>query len=63
MTKNKLEQHLNWLENQKRNDELDLEREKQQLIQQIKKLKKEELLPEKPKKLTIWQRIKKVLMG
>jgi hypothetical protein len=40
-----------------------VETEKNKLIQQIKQLKKEELLPEKPKKLTIWQRIKKVLMG
>ena len=63
MTKNKLEQQLDWLENQKQNDRLELEREKQQLINQIKKIKKEDLLPKKPKKLTIWQRIMKVLIG
>jgi len=39
-----------------------LNMEKNQLINQIKKIKKEEILPPKPKKLTLWQRIKKVLM-
>jgi hypothetical protein len=53
---------LNWLEREINKDKLDLEREKQQLIQQIKKTKKEDLIPKK-EKLTLWQRIKKVLMG
>lgn len=60
--KNKSQQ-LEWLEKEIRKDEMFVETEKNKLIQQIKKLKKEELLPEKPKKLTLWQRIKKVLMG
>jgi hypothetical protein len=60
--KNKSQQ-LDWLEKEIRKDEMFVETEKNKLIQQIKQLKKEELLPEKPKKLTIWQRIKKVLMG
>jgi hypothetical protein len=50
------------LEREINKDKLDLEREKQQLIQQIKKTKKEDLIPKK-EKLTLWQRIKKVLMG
>lgn len=60
--KNKSQQ-LEWLEKEIRKDEMFVETEKNKLIQQIKKLKKEELLPEKPNKLTLWQRIKKVLMG
>ena len=60
--KNKSQQ-LDWLEKEIRKDEMFVETEKNKLIQQIKQLKKEELLPEKPKKLTLWQRIKKVLMG
>ncbi len=61
--KNKsLQQQLDWLEREKQKDELMLNVEKNQLISQIKKIKKEEVLPPKPKKLTLWQRIKKVLM-
>jgi|LakMenE18May11ns_1017448.scaffolds.fasta_scaffold9911336_5 hypothetical protein len=61
--KNKsLQQQLDWLEREKQKDELMLNIEKNQLISQIKKIKKEEVLPPKPKKLTLWQRIKKVLM-
>ncbi len=60
--KNKSQQ-LDWLEKEIQKDEIFVKTEKNKLIQQIKQLKKEELLPEKPKKLTIWQRIKKVLMG
>lgn len=60
--KNKSEQ-LDWLEKEILKDKKELDFEKNKFIQQIKKLKKEELLPQKPKKLTLWQRIKKVLMG
>ena len=48
-------------ERNKFNRELDLEKDR--LINQLTKLKKDEILPEKPKKLTLWQKIKKVLMG
>ena len=62
--KNKsLQQQLDWLEKEKEKDKLMLNMEKNQLINQIKKIKKEEILPPKPKKLTLWQRIKKVLMS
>ena len=60
--KNKLKQ-IDWLEREMGKDEIELEREKNKLIEQIKRLKKEDIMPPKPKKLTIWQRIKKVLMG
>lgn len=55
--------HLLWLESEKQKDENELNQEKQNLIRQLKSLKKEDILPEKPKKLTLWQRIKRVLMG
>jgi hypothetical protein len=42
---------------------IDLETEKEKLINEITKLKKEDILPKPPKKLTLWQRLKKVLMG
>lgn len=60
--KNKSKQ-IDWLEREMGKDEIELEREKNKLIEQIKRLKKEDIMPPKPKKLTIWQRIKKVLMG
>jgi len=44
-------------------DKIELDKEKQNLIDNIKKFKKDEIIPEKPKKLTLWQKIKKVLMG
>ena len=52
-----------WLEKEIIKDEIQTNREKLELIKEIKKYKKEDILPQKPKKLTIWQRIKKVLMG
>lgn len=52
-----------WLEKEILKDETQTNLEKLELIKEIKKYKKEDILPQKPKKLTIWQRIKKVLMG
>jgi hypothetical protein len=47
------------LNNEIEKDNKDLEVDKKKLINQIKTVKKEELF--KKEKLTIWQRIKKVL--
>jgi hypothetical protein len=44
-------------------DKTDLDKEKLDFINNIKKLKKEDIIPPKPKKPTLWQRMKKVLMG
>lgn len=47
-------------------NKLVLDKEKEKLINQIKQINKEDILPkppEPPKKLTIWQRLNKVLMG
>jgi hypothetical protein len=52
-----------WLVNEIKKDEEQTNLEKLNLIKEIKKIKKEDILPQKPKKLTIWERIKKVLMG
>ena len=60
---NKNLQQLEWLESEIRKDNVILEKEKSKLIENIKKLKKEDILPKPPEKLTLWQRIKKVLMG
>ena len=57
------EEHLQiCLQNESEKDKNALENEKNNLIQEIRKLKKEDLLP-KEEKLSIWQRIKKTLVG
>ena len=56
-------QQLEWLQKEIIKDKIILEQEKTKLIENIKKLKKEDILPKPPEKLTLWQRIKKVLMG
>lgn len=52
---------LTWLEKEKNKDIQDLNREKQEIINQIKKLKKEDILPSKPKKQSVWKKILKFL--
>jgi len=47
-------------------NKLILDKEKEKFINQIKQINKEDILPKVPepqKKLTIWQRLIKVLMG
>jgi hypothetical protein len=60
----KKQQILNWLEKEKERDNLEIKSTKQKFISEIKGLKKEDLF-EQPKevKLTLWQRIKIVLLG
>ena len=57
--KNK-ETQIQWLQNEVKKDQEDLEKEKLDFINQIKKYKKEDLISV-PKKITLWQRIKMVL--
>lgn len=59
--KSKLEAEIDWLKNEMEKDLKDLDNDKTNLINQIKKLKKEEILPKKPKELTLWQKMKKIL--
>jgi hypothetical protein len=55
---------LEWLEQEIKKDQLSLQKSKLDLINEIKKHKKEELIPKKEIiKLSLWKRIKKVLMG
>jgi hypothetical protein len=51
---------VNWLEKSKKNDEIEIEQYKKQIINKIKNLKVQEIIPE-PKKITLWQRIRKAL--
>jgi hypothetical protein len=53
-----------WLNSEIEKDQVDLINEKNRFINQIKKIKKEDIIPvQEEVKLTIWQKIKKVLMG
>jgi len=54
---------MEWYDKEIKKDEELTNLQKLETIKEIKKYKKEDILPQKPKKLTIWQRIKKVLMG
>ena len=61
MMKNQSTQ-IKWLEKEITKDQVELDKEKKDFINEIKKLKKEDILPKKTEKITLWQRIKKVLM-
>lgn len=56
------QQLLDWLNKEKRLDSVQLKKEKQDIISEIKKISKKDLFPE-PKKLTLWQKIKKIVWG
>lgn len=56
------QQLSNWLNSEKKKDQVELDREKNKLIQDLKKLKKGDLFPE-PIKLTLWQKIKILILG
>jgi uncharacterized protein YxeA len=63
MKKSPLELQANLLEKERNKIHLELEREKRQFVNQIKQVQKEDILPKKPEKLSLWKRIIKVLMG
>lgn len=56
-----VEKEVEWLKNEVEKDRIELDREKREMIEQIKNYKKEEIIP-KQKNYTLWERIKKVMM-
>jgi hypothetical protein len=58
----KSQQLLNWLTSEKNKDDIELERTKKRIIREIKQINKKDLFPE-PKKLTLWQKIKILILG
>lgn len=57
----KEEQAIDWLKSEIEKDKLQLENEKKRLIESLREFNKEDIV--KPvKKLTLWQKIKKVLL-
>ena len=62
----KVLKELQQLRNDVEKNKIILNKEKEKFINQIKQINKEDIFPktpEPPKKLTIWQRLHKVLMG
>lgn len=55
-----MERILNQYKQSLKNDETELENSKKMIIQEIKGLTKQDLFKE-PEKLTLWQKIKKIL--
>jgi hypothetical protein len=53
---------LNWLTSEKLKDQRELDREKEKIIKQIKGIEKENLFP-KPVKLSLWKKIKILILG
>lgn len=62
---NQLEGMQDWLKNEIKKDKKELELEKLKVLNELKKFKKEEIIPNKTKevKLTLWQKLKKMLLG
>lgn len=56
------QQLLNWLNNEKNKDKVFLDSSKKRMIQEIKKLKKEDLI-KVPEKMSLWKRIKIMILG
>ena len=53
---------LDWYQKELEKDKVDIENNKKKLIQSIKKVKKDDIF-DTPKKMSLWMRIKMVLMG
>lgn len=54
---------LNWLDKEKKKDKIQLEKSKLDFINQIKLIKKDDLFKPQEVKLTLWQRIRRVIWG
>lgn len=61
----RLEGMQDWFKNEAEKDRRDLEISKLKFLEDIKKYKKEDIIPKGKvvQKLTLWTKIKKVLMG
>ena len=56
------QQLLNWFNSEKLKDQRELDRAKEKLAKEFKRMGKEDLFP-KPKKISIWKKIKIILLG
>lgn len=62
MKTNRNQMLLNWLESEKRKDNVEEKHSKEKLISEIKRIRKEDLFKKK-EKLTLWQRLKIIILG
>ena len=60
--KDRGQQILGWLNSEKKKDLKELEVNKEKIIKELKGLNKDQLFP-KPKKFSVWQRIKIMIWG
>ena len=58
-----LETQIEWLNNELEKDKIEVERNKSKFINQIKQLKKEDIVKFNVEKMTLWKRINKVFLG
>lgn len=56
------QQLLNWLNKEKLKDEYQVDFEKKKFIQEIKKIKKEQLFVPQPK-ISLWKKIRIMILG
>lgn len=56
------QQLLNWLKNEKTKDRVEVDKEKEKFINQLKGLNKKDLFVEE-KNISLWQKIKILLLG
>lgn len=54
---------LNWLEKEKKKDKVQLEKSKNDFVRQIKSINREDIFKVEEVKLTLWQKIRKVIWG
>ncbi len=62
---NQLEGMQDWLKNEIKKDQKELELDKLKFLNEIKNFKKDDIIPNKKDevKLTLWQKLKKMLLG
>ena len=57
------EKQIDWYQKELTKDKKQLERSKTKVIMELSGLSKEDILPKPIKKINIWQRLKKVILG
>jgi hypothetical protein len=57
------EKLIDWYQKELLKDRNEVDIHKQKLIKEILGINKEEIVPKKPERLTLWKRIKKVILG
>jgi hypothetical protein len=57
----KNQSNLKWYQSELNKDKKELDKQKLKFINEIKKLKKDDIVPKTDKKISIWRRILKVL--